>query len=209
MLIATRSRRLAFLLALALSCSLTARADEASHRAKANEVMVILHTQPMVHNISETLKKKIADAADQIAGPAPTESGKAKVVDFEKKANQIIDAQLGWETMQARFTDIFAKNFTEEQLDSIIAFYKSPAGVALLETMPTVNDQMTQFGNSQITALQPQLKQLFEDFQKSVAAAAPAAPASAPAEKPAPANPPAVVHRPAPSATPAPSSTPK
>jgi hypothetical protein len=52
--------------------------------------------------------------------------------------------------------------------------------------MPAVNTEITQFGNSHMTALQPQLKQLFEDFQKSVAASA--APASAPADKPAPAS---------------------
>jgi hypothetical protein len=188
--IAVRNRTLAQLLVFALALPLTARADEASHRAKANEVMIILNTQHMVQNISDNFKKKIADAADQIAGATPTESGKAKLSDFEKKADQVVDAQLGWDTMQASFTDIFAKNFTEEQLDSIIAFYKSPAGIALLGTMPTVNDQMTQFGNSRITALQPQLKQLFEDFQKSVAAAS-ASPAPAPAQTPAPAPSPA------------------
>ena len=138
--------------------------------------MVILHTQSMVRNISDNLKKKVADTADQVAGPAPTEAAKAKVAEFEKKANQIIDAQLGWEVMQAGFTDIYAKNFTEDQLDGIIAFYKSPAGTALLQTMPTVNDQMSQFGNSRMATLQPQLKPLFDDFQKSVAAAS-AAPA--------------------------------
>jgi hypothetical protein len=181
-----------------LSCSVAARADEASHRAKAGELMVILHTQTVVQNISANLKKQVADAADKVAAAAPPETAKTKTADFEKKANQVIDTQLGWETMQAAFTDIFAKNFTEGQLDGIIAFYKSPAGLALLETMPNVNNQMTQFGNSHMTALQPQLKQLFEDFQKSVTAAS-APPASAPADKPAP----------APSATPAPSSTPK
>lgn len=208
MLTANPSRRLAFLLPVALFCSLAARADEASHRAKANEMMNILHTQKMVQNISENLKKQVADAADKIAAAAPGDIGKTKAADFEKKANQVIDAQLGWEIMQAGFTDIYAKNFTEEQLDSIIAFYKSPAGVALLENMPTINTQITQFGNSHMTALQPELKQLFEDFQKSVAAAS-APPASAPADQPAPANAPIVVNKPAPSAAPASSSTPK
>jgi uncharacterized protein len=190
MLIANPSRRLALLLTVALSCSLAAHADEASHRAKANELMVILHTQGMVERISDNFKAKVADAADKISAAAPADNGKTRVADFDKKANQIIDTKLGWENMQASFTDTFAKDFTEEQLDGIIAFYKSPAGLALLQIMPTVNEQLTQFGNAQITALQPQLNQLFVDFQKSVAAAS-AAPASAPAEKPAPAPSPA------------------
>lgn len=181
--IATLARRIALLLALAVSYSLSARADEASHRAKATEMMTVLHTQRMVQQISENLKKQISDAADKIAGPTPTDDAKAKVADFEKKADQMIDTQISWDTMQAGFTDIYVKNLTEEQLDGIIAFYKSPAGVALLENMPTVNNQVTQFGGSHMTALQPLLKQLFEDFQKSVAAT--------PAPEPATAAPPA------------------
>lgn len=182
MRIATSTRRIALILALATSLPLTALADDASHRAKATEMMTILHTQRTVEQIAENIKKQIAGAADKIAGPTPTDDSKAKVADFEKKVNALIDAQLSWDTMQAGFTDVYVKNFTEEQLDGIIAFYKSPAGVALLANMPTVNTQVAQFGNSHMTELQPQLKQLFEDFQKSEAAAAPPAvapPASA------------------------------
>jgi uncharacterized protein len=179
MLIAVRTNRLALLLVFALTLPLAAHADEASHRTKAAEMMTVLHTQRMVQQISDNLKKQIADAADKIAGPTPTDDAKAKVADFEKKADQLIDAQLSWDTMQAGFTDIYTKNLTEEQLDGIIAFYKSPAGVALLENMPTVNNQVTQFGGSHMTALQPQLKQMFEDFQKNVATAAAPEPATA------------------------------
>lgn len=169
-------RRLVLLFALCLSTSLAAHADDASHRAKATELMALLHTQRMVENVSDALKKQVSEAASKIAGTTQTEASKAKVADFEKKADQMIDAQLGWATMQAGFADIYQKNFTEEQLDGIIAFYKSPAGAAMLEHMPTVTNEVTQFGNSHVSALQPELKQLFEDFQKSMAPAS-AAPA--------------------------------
>jgi uncharacterized protein len=182
--------RIALLLVLALSLPFTARADEASHRAKAQEMMSLLHTDKNVQQVVDNISKEVAEAADKAIGPDPTPEKKAKATDFEQQAHQIIDAQLGWKSMQAGFTDIYAKAFTDEQLDSIIAFYKSPAGIALLTTMPDVNTQIGQLGQSHVAAVQPQLQQLYSTFKQSLAAApptlGPTSPALPPAAPPAP-----------------------
>ncbi len=168
--------RLALLLVLVLPFSLTARADEASHRAKAEEMMTLLKTQDMVQHIAAGITKQVDDAAKSVEGASPNDAAKAKAADFEKQASKLIEGQLSWDSMKPSFVEVYTKNFTEEELDGIIAFYKSPAGAALLGKMPAVNSQVTQFGNSRMSALQPQLKQLFEDFRKSEAAAQPAPP---------------------------------
>ena len=169
MLIVSRSHRLALLLVLTLTLPLAARADEASHRAKAQEMMALLRTQSMVKQISNNITKQVTDAAATIAGENPTPEIKAKAADFVKQSTQLVDTQLGWDSMQAGFTDVYVKNFTEEQLDGILAFYKTPAGIALLDKTPAVNSQVTQFGSTRMTALQPQMKKLFDDLRKSAA----------------------------------------
>jgi uncharacterized protein len=178
--IAFRTHRLALLLVLALTYPLATRADEASHRAKAKEVMTLLHTQRMVKQVSDNLTKQVTDAAESVASANPSPETKSKVADFEKQATQLIDTQLSWDSMQAGFLDVYTKNFTEEELDGIIAFYKTPAGTALLDKMPAVNSQVTQFGNTRMSALQPELKQQFEALRNSTATepVAPAAPPS-------------------------------
>jgi uncharacterized protein len=178
--------RIAALLVLALAFPLAARADDASHRAKAQEMMAILHSQQMVQNISDSLKKQFPDAATTVIGPDPSPEKKAHADEFVKHADQLIDAQLGWSVLEPAFIDIYVKNFTEEQLDAIIAFYKTPAGLALLTTMPTINNQISQYGNQRLTdVLKPQLKQLFDDFRKADGApAGPATPAVPPASAP-------------------------
>jgi uncharacterized protein len=163
--------RLAALLVIALTFSLSAHADEASHRAKAQEMMALLHTQQMVENIADSLKKQLPDAATGVIGSNPTPEKKTDAANFVKHAEQMIDTQLSWPTLQASFTDIYVKNFTEEQLDGIIAFYKSPAGLALLTIMPAVSSQSNQYGDQKIIDLKPQLAQLYDDFRKADGAA--------------------------------------
>jgi len=179
MLISSRPHRLALLLVLTLTIPLAARADEASHRAKAQEIMALLRTQSMVKQISDNITKQVRDAAASIAGENPSPAIKIKAADFVKQSTQLIDTQLGWNSMQAGFTDVYVKNFTEGELDGIIVFYKTPAGISLLDKMPTVNSQVTQFGSTRMTALQPQMKKLFDDLRKS-AATEPQKPAAPP-----------------------------
>jgi hypothetical protein len=192
--IAAQKHRVALVLVLVLCIPVVARADEASHRAKAQEMMSMLHTEKQVQLAADTIMKQVADAADKAAGPDASPDAKAKVADFEKQALEMIDAQVSWKAMQTQFTDVYAKAFTEEQLDAIIGFYKSPAGVALLAGMPDVNAQLSKFGQGRVQALQPQIQQLYADFKKSLAPpppmlgpvppAAPAAPTVSPASPP-------------------------
>ncbi|MGA1981350.1 MAG: DUF2059 domain-containing protein [Acidobacteriaceae bacterium] len=186
--------RIALLLALALCLPLAARADEASHRAKAEEMMSLLHTERQVEQNADAIMKQVSDVADQAIGPNPTPDAKAKAADFEKQARQMVDDQVSWKVIQSQFTDIYAKSFTDEELDGIIAFYKSPAGSALLTKMPDINQQISQFAGGRVQAMRPQLQQLFTDFKKNLAPpppflgpvppAAPAAPSTPPATKP-------------------------
>lgn len=181
--------RIVPLLVLALSLPLTARADDASHRAKAQEMMTLLHTQKLVQENSDNLMKQITEAADRLAGPNPTPEKQAKVANFEKQAQQIIDSQVGWTAMQAEITDVYAKTFTDEELDSIIAFYKSPAGTALVTKMPDVDKQIEVLGGSHVQALRPKLQQLYTDFKNSLATPPPTlgpVPPAAPAAPTAP-----------------------
>lgn len=178
-----RLNHLALLLTFVLCLPLTARADEASHRAKAAQLVELLHTERMVQQNTVTILKQISDVANQAMGATPTPQNKAQLTEFENKASQLIDAQVGWKVLQPAIIDLYAQTFTEQELDAIIAFYKTPAGIALLEKMPSVNDQIEQLARSKLAILQPQIRQALDDFSKSQAppTAAPATPAASPA----------------------------
>ena len=162
-----RMNRLALLLVIALVFPITAHADETSRRAKATEMVNLLHTEHGVQQISENFMKQLSIAGEKLIGPSATPESKAQLADLEKKFSQLIDEQVGWKVMEPALTDIYAQTFSEEDLNGIIAFYKSPAGSALIEKMPKVNAAATQLLQSKMSAMQPQMKQMYEEFQRS------------------------------------------
>lgn len=176
---ALRMNRLALLLPLVLCLPLPARADDASRHAKAAQLVELLHTDRIVQQVSANVLKQVSDVAESALGASPTPENKAQLAGFEKKVSQLIDSQLGWKQMQPAFIDLYARNFTDAELDAIVAFYKTPAGIALLSKMPEIDAQANQLAQSGMAALQPQMAQLYDDFRKSLptpaAASAPTA----------------------------------
>jgi hypothetical protein len=154
-------------LALALCIPFTAHADDASKRAKAEELIGILHSEKMVTQLSANLKKQVADAAQQVTGSSPTPENKARLDEFEKKVSGLFDEQLGWNVMGPQIVDVYATTFTEDELTAIVNFYKSPAGSAFLTKTPEVNNQLNQLAQPKLAALQTQVRLAFEDFRKS------------------------------------------
>jgi uncharacterized protein len=154
-------------LALALCLPLTARADDASKHAKAQELIGILHSEQMISQLSANLMKQVRDAAQQITGTDPTPEKKAHLDEFEKKVSGMFEEQLSWNLMGPQIVNIYATNFTEDELTAIVNFYKSPAGAAFLTKAPQINQQLGQIAQPKVAALQTEIRQAFEEFRKA------------------------------------------
>lgn len=182
------------LLLLTFSLPLAARADEASHKAKAEEVIQILHLDRMVNGVMQNALQQSATLTKQRYGGQMTPAATAALSDFQKKLTATLEPQISYEALKPDYIRIFSEQFTEEQIDAMLAFYKSPAGKALIEKLPLVEQQVGQVLQKRVQELQPQVKQMFDDFQKSLPpAGSPPAGASgaSPSGTPAPATPPA------------------
>jgi hypothetical protein len=46
--------------------------------------------------------------------------------------------ELSWEKLEPMYLEIYRKSFNQEEVDGILAFYKTPAGAAMIKKMPLV-----------------------------------------------------------------------
>jgi len=161
---ANTMKRLVLLLALVLCLPFPARADEASRLAKAKELTRLLHLERFSSQVIDgIMQQTVTITAQRTGGTVPPET-QAALTDIQKKMKDLMEAHIGFNAMQPEFANLYAKLFTEEQMDGIIAFYKSPAGLALMEKMPDLNQQATQLLQARMAELEPQVKQMFAQF---------------------------------------------
>jgi hypothetical protein len=177
--------RLAALFALVLCLPLAARADDASRHAKAEELVTLLHMERMSKQATNSIMQQTVTMATQKSGGTLTPDATIALGNFQKSLQEVIDPQIGWKAIEPEFARLLETNFTEEELDSILVFYKSPAGKALVTKMPDVSDQASKLMQTRFSALQPQLKQMLDAFMQTLPSKP--APSAAPALPPAPA----------------------
>jgi hypothetical protein len=95
-----------------------------------------------------------------------------------------------WPAMEPQLTQLYASNFTEEELKTMAAFYRSPAGQKAVQKMPEMMQRTAMIG-AQLSQphseeLKKQMAARAEELQKkeSGGATAPAPRATAPPKKP-------------------------
>jgi hypothetical protein len=60
---------------------------------------------------------------------------------------------------------VYTDTYTEEEIDGILAFYKSPAGKAFLQKMPEVMQRSMPVMMQMIGDLQPEMKTMMEGIK--------------------------------------------
>ena len=187
------------------------RADDASHKAAADELLQVMQSQRTIDRISD----QMGQLADRINPPtrriaANPADDAALHESLRQQARDVLKEQLNWETLEPLFAKLYTDAFTEPELRQLIEFYKSPIGQKLIDKQPALATQFAQITQVRArTAMPVVLKKLRESVQKYQAEH----PAPAPSVVPpgAGASPPISAVRPAPSpiivATPSPSPT--
>ncbi|WP_338845004.1 DUF2059 domain-containing protein [Massilia sp. W12] len=84
-------------------------------------------------NLDQTMENLIQTG---LKGQAMSEEDKKKTDQFRSKFIQIMKEELSWEKLEPLYTKIYQDVFTQEEMESLVAFYKTPGGQALIEKMP-------------------------------------------------------------------------
>ncbi len=157
---------LASVLLGALLLWVPARADEASKNTKIDEMMKLLNFDQMMKQMSEQMKTLAA-----------TQLNKVEMSDQERKAAQDIQVRIA-EVFQDRMVQmkpmivkIYAETFTEEEIDGILSFYKSPAGQAMVQKMPQLMQRSMAVGQQMMGDVMPEIQKMIEEAKAKEKAA--------------------------------------
>jgi hypothetical protein len=59
---------------------------------------------------------------------------------------------------------MYAAAFTEQQMDDILAFYKSPTGQAMIEKNPMLLQESSALAQQRMSDVTPEVEKLIKDF---------------------------------------------
>jgi len=165
-------KRLIAVMAVALAVApCYGQSEDAVKRAKVEELMSAMHIDSMMSQMTEMAKAQVQQSTQGMSQlESMTPQQKKLIADFQSKSLDLVMASVSWKVIEPDVVKLYTATFTDDEIDGITAFYKSPSGQALLSKTPQLMTGMMQFTQNRIANMQPKLKALADQFQKDMAA---------------------------------------
>ena len=119
----------------------------------------------MLANVDQVMRQSMAAGVQGQQFSAEQQ----RVIDGARaKFVQVLREELTWDKLRPLYVQIYQETFTQEEIDGLIAFYNSPAGVAFVEKMPVVMQKSMSITQSR---LGPMMEKMKAAMQQAIAEA--------------------------------------
>ncbi|WP_406665470.1 DUF2059 domain-containing protein [Gallaecimonas sp. GXIMD1310] len=151
----------------ALLLSLQVHAADAPKQQKAAELVNIMNVDATLNRTYSRMEAMMKQMGAKM-GVKPSEQ---PIFDkYYKKMTEVMKQNMNWAKMKPSVVKLYEDNFTDQQLDDMLNFYKSDTGKAIINKMPVVMGQVMQQTQQMTQQMLPQLRQLTRQLQTELAA---------------------------------------
>ena len=130
-------------------------------KTKESLEQILISSDVEVTNIARSMMKGREFGAE----------GEVALEKMKKRSRTMLESQIGYEVMVAQFRPTYMDNLTEEEVVEIIKFYKTPAGIAIINKMPVIATHVGKLIYSKMEAIRPEGAKIYSDFAQELAAA--------------------------------------
>jgi len=156
-------RNLIFGLCLVIS-TVAFAADTKPSEASIKELLQLSGSTKMVEMTKGQLAAMQHGALQQSLQGHPLTPGVRKILEASSaKASVVLNDGLKWEAVEPVFVDVYQSTMTQEEVDGIVAFYKTPAGKAMVEKLPALMQMSGQKLQVQLGPIMEKLKSLQQE----------------------------------------------
>ncbi len=164
-------RKIIGLIAVGLVLSVTgAKAQEASRRALAEELLTLMNVQENVGKTFAMFKRMIPAQTQKMMQATGQTNMPANVSSQQDKMMDMLAQEFSWDKLKDDYITLYAETFTEDEMIGAIAFYKSPAGQAFITKQPEVMRRSMELSQKMMMQIMPKIQAM----TKELSAAAPA-----------------------------------
>ena len=104
--------------------------------------------------------QQVAKMQEQLAATKDqTPEAKAKQQEMRDAINKEVKSVMSWEKIKPMFISIYADTFTAEELQGMIAFFKSPLGQKWIEKQPQIQMATMQKMQAVMMEMQPKMQE--------------------------------------------------
>jgi len=141
-------------------------ADAASKDAKIEEFLTLIKASSLQDQIFSQLGQQIDRAtlglAQQAGIPGPEQ--RSATADLQAKMIAAMKEFMSWDKLKPGMVEAYRNAYSEEELDGMLAFFKSPVGQAYLSKSPTIAAKSRELAESKVKELGGMFQQMGKEW---------------------------------------------
>ncbi len=126
-----------------------------------NELVSVMKMESMIDATYQQVEAMLQSMPAQM-GIKPSEQPMFE--SYYSKMVDVLKAEMNWAKMEPQVLAIYERNFSEQELKDILAFYKTESGQSLVEKMPAVMQDSMQISQSLVQQAMPQIQTLAQEL---------------------------------------------
>lgn len=153
-----------------MAISIPAFAQPAS-KESVKELLKITKSEQFLGQMSQQINTMMHSSIEKITqGRKLTTKQELAVVNYTQELGKIMQEELTWAKLEPEMIKIYAEEFSQEEIDGMIKFYKTPVGQSTIDKMPIVMQKSMQLGYKQMDAITPKIMQAADKLAKDMQA---------------------------------------
>lgn len=149
------------------TCFLTQANAAPASRESVEALLEATKSQTTMESAYPAMEQFIRQSMQQAAGATPLTPEQMRIFDaMPARVMVVMRSEFSWEKMKPEFIQLYQGTFDQEEIDGLLVFYRSTAGQAFVNKMPTVMQKTMILTQAQMQRLMPKIKATIEQAAK-------------------------------------------
>jgi uncharacterized protein len=136
-------------------------ADAPPSEDSIRELMRLTDLRKSLDAVAQNIKSSTeVSMRHAFGGQALSEKQEKVLTEMSAQLDAMLKEELGADALEPMYLEIYRKALTQQEVDGMIAFYKTDAGRAVVAKMPTVAKQTMEVTLRRMQTLTPRVQQL-------------------------------------------------
>lgn len=153
------------LVILSITLIQSVRADEASHRKLAEELLTLMDVPRNMEQMVESFKKMQMTQLKNVDIP---QEALDQVKSMQNKMMDLMAQEMSWDKLKQDYVSVYADTLTEQELRGIIRFYKSSVGQRFLKKTPEMMKRVMELSQKQMAKVMPKVQELMKTMMEEL-----------------------------------------
>ena len=150
------------------------KAVDPAKMAAIEEMFTVTKADQMIGQVLSQveigLRGQISKSVNDLIPPGSDNHSKilADSQEFEKQIFAMVEGRIDFQKMKPELVKIYDETLTTEEITAALTFYKSPAGAAILQKLPTITAKCVLLGQQMMRDAMPELQKMTKVWVESM-----------------------------------------